>query len=111
LINPSPATLKESELTAGCRRLLQHAVLMVESEATVLSEEKSCLDAVLLVRTKCKAAINAINEFAQAAGTGVVEWIAPEANAELVGLVKEEVEVGIKAAYTIGGKISSAKNT
>jgi polyribonucleotide nucleotidyltransferase len=103
LINPSPATLKESELTlvvAGTA----HAVLMVESEATGLSEE-IMLGAVLFGHEQMQVAINAINEFAQAAGTGVVEWIAPEANAELVGLVTEEVEVGIKAAYTIAEKL------
>jgi polyribonucleotide nucleotidyltransferase len=103
LINPSPATLKESELTlvvAGTA----HAVLMVESEATGLSEE-IMLGAVLFGHEQRQVAMNAINENAQAAGTGVVEWIAPEANAELVGLVTEEVEVGIKAAYTIAEKL------
>ena len=103
LINPSPAVLKESELTlvvAGTA----HAVLMVESEAVGLSEE-IMLGAVLFGHEQMQVAINAINEFAQAAGTGVVEWVAPEANAELVGLVTEAVEAEIKAAYTIAEKL------
>ena len=103
LLNPSPAVLKESELTlvvAGTA----HAVLMVESEAAGLSEEVM-LGAVLFGHEQMQIAINAINEFAQAAGTGIVEWIAPEANAELVGLVTEAVEADIKAAYTIAEKL------
>ena len=103
LINPSPATLKESELTlvvAGTA----HAVLMVESEAIGLSEE-IMLGAVLFGHEQMQIAINAINEFALAAGTGVVEWVAPEANAELVRLVTEETEVGIKSAYQVAEKL------
>ena len=103
LINPSPETLKESKLTlvvAGTA----HAVLMVESEAIGLSEE-IMLGAVLFGHEQMQVAINAINEFAQAAGAGVVEWVAPEANAELIRLVTEEVEEGIKSAYTIPEKL------
>ncbi|MFI3198854.1 MAG: polyribonucleotide nucleotidyltransferase [Methylococcaceae bacterium] len=103
LINPSPATLKESELTlvvAGTA----HAVLMVESEAIGLSEE-IMLGAVLFGHEQMQSAINAINEFALAAGTGVVEWVAPEANAELVRLVTEETEAGIKSAYQVPEKL------
>ena len=103
LINPSPENLKESKLTlvvAGTA----HAVLMVESEAIGLSEE-IMLGAVLFGHEQMQVAINAINEFAQAAGAGVVEWVAPEANAELIRLVTEEVEEGIKSAYTIPEKL------
>ena len=103
LINPTPAVLKESQLTlvvAGTA----HAVLMVESEAIGLSEE-IMLGAVLFGHEQMQVAINAINEFAQAAGTGVVEWVAPEANAELVRLVTEEIEAGVKSAYQVAEKL------
>ena len=103
LINPSPTALKDSELTlvvAGTA----HAVLMVESEAVGLSEE-IMLGAVLFGHEQMQIAINAINEFAEAAGAGVVEWVAPEVNAELVSLVTEAVEADIKAAYTIAEKL------
>mgnify|MGYP003392128988 CR=1 FL=1 len=103
LLNPSPSALKESQLTlvvAGTA----HAVLMVESEAAGLSEE-IMLGAVLFGHEQMQVAINAINEFALAAGTGVVEWVAPEANAELVQLVTEEVEAGIKSAYQVAEKL------
>ena len=103
LINPSPSALKDSELTlvvAGTA----HAVLMVESEAIGLSEE-IMLGAVLFGHEQMQTAINAINEFALAAGSGVVEWVAPAANADLIALVTEEVEAGIKEAYTIAEKL------
>jgi polyribonucleotide nucleotidyltransferase len=103
LINPSPSALKDSELTlvvAGTA----HAVLMVESEAIGLSEE-IMLGAVLFGHEQMQVAINAINEFAKDAGAGVVEWVAPEANNELIRLVTAEVEAGIKDAYTIAEKL------
>jgi polyribonucleotide nucleotidyltransferase len=103
LLNPTPDALKESRLelvVAGTA----HAVLMVESEADNLSEEVM-LDAVLFGHQQMQIAINAINEFAAAAGRGVVEWVAPEVNAELKKLVTAEVEAGIKAAYQVPEKL------
>ncbi len=103
LLNPSAAELKESKLqlvVAGTA----HAVLMVESEADNLSEEVM-LGAVLFGHQQMQVAINAINEFAAAAGRGVVEWVAPEVNAELKKRVTEEVEAGIKAAYQVAEKL------
>ena len=77
---------------------------MVESEAIGLSEE-IMLGAVLFGHEQMQVAINAINEFAKDAGAGVVEWVAPEANNELIRLVTAEVEAGIKDAYTIAEKL------
>ena len=103
LLNPSPAALKESDLTLVVAGTSQ-AVLMVESEAKGLSEEVM-LGAVLFGHEQMQAAINAINEFANAAGVGVVEWVAPDENSELVELVTYEVEAGIKEAYTVAEKL------
>jgi polyribonucleotide nucleotidyltransferase len=103
LLNPSPAALKESQLelvVAGTA----HAVLMVESEADNLSEEVM-LGAVLFGHQQMQVAISAINEFAAAAGKGVVEWVAPEVNTELKKLVTSEVEAGIKSAYQVAEKL------
>ncbi len=103
LLNPSPTVLKESQLelvVAGTA----HAVLMVESEADNLSEDVM-LGAVLFGHQQMQVAINAINEFAADAGAGVVEWVAPEVNAELKNLVTAEVEAGIKAAYQVAEKL------
>jgi polyribonucleotide nucleotidyltransferase len=103
LLNPTPDALKESRLelvVAGTA----HAVLMVESEADNLPEEVM-LGAVLFGHQQMQTAINAINEFAAAAGRGVVEWVAPEVNDELKKLVIVEVEAGIKAAYQVPEKL------
>jgi polyribonucleotide nucleotidyltransferase len=78
--------------------------LMVESEADCLTEDEM-LGAVLFGHEQMQTAINAINEFAAAAGAGVVEWTAPDADAELVRLVTAEVEEGIKEAYRIAEKL------
>ncbi|NOT11516.1 MAG: polyribonucleotide nucleotidyltransferase [Methylococcaceae bacterium] len=102
-LNPSPAVIKESKLelvVAGT----QHAVLMVESEAAGLSEEVM-LGAVLFGHEQMQVAITAINDFAQAAGCGTVEWSAPETNAELKKLVVAETEAEIKSAYQIPEKL------
>jgi polyribonucleotide nucleotidyltransferase len=103
LLNPSPAALKESQLTLVVAGTAQ-AVLMVESEAAGLSEEVM-LGAVLFGHEQMQIAINAINEFAAAAGCGKVEWTAPETNIELKQLVAEAVEADIKEAYTIAEKL------
>ncbi|TRW89674.1 polyribonucleotide nucleotidyltransferase [Candidatus Methylobacter oryzae] len=103
LLNPTPDALKESQLELVVAGTAQ-AVLMVESEAKNLSEEVM-LGAVLFGHEQMQVAINAINEFAAAAGTGVVEWVAPEVNAELKKLVTAEVEADIKAAYQVAEKL------
>ncbi len=103
LLNPSPTTLKDSDLILVVAGTAQ-AVLMVESEAKGLSEE-IMLGAVLFGHQQMQVAINAINEFANAAGKGVVEWIAPEAKHELVELVTAEVSQSIAAAYQVAEKL------
>ncbi|EIC28924.1 polyribonucleotide nucleotidyltransferase [Methylomicrobium album] len=103
LLNPAPAALKDSRLqlvVAGTA----NAVLMVESEADGLTEDEM-LGAVLFGHEQMQTAINAINAFAAAAGAGVVEWTAPDADAELVRLVTAEVEEGIQEAYRIAEKL------
>ncbi len=103
LLNPTPATLKESQLNlvvAGTEK----AVLMVESEAAGLSEE-IMLGAVLFGHEQMQAAIKAITEFAESAGMGKVEWSAPATNSELEKQIIHAVESDIKAAYQIAEKL------
>ena len=102
LLNASPAALKESDLILVVAGTAQ-AVLMVESEAKNLSEEVM-LGAVLFGHEQMQTAINAINEFAESAGRGVVEWVAPEPNHELNRLVGA-IEADVKAAYLIPEKL------
>ncbi|NOU21734.1 MAG: polyribonucleotide nucleotidyltransferase [Methyloglobulus sp.] len=103
LLNPSPAALKESQLNLVVAGTAQ-AVLMVESEAAGLSEE-IMLGSVLFGHEQMQIAINAINEFAKAAGTCKIEWSAADTNAELEKLVAENTESDIKAAYQIAEKL------
>jgi len=103
LLNPTKTELEESQLqlvVAGT----EHAVLMVESEAQLLSEEVM-LGAVLFGHEQMQGAITAIKEFAAEVATPAYEWAAPEENATLEGLVKAEVESGIQAAYKIAEKL------
>ncbi len=103
LLNPSAAVIKESQLelvVAGT----DQAVLMVESEADLLSEEVM-LGAVLFGHEQMQCAITAINEFAAEVAAPVMEWTAPEIDASLSELVKTEVEAGIQAAYKVAEKL------
>jgi polyribonucleotide nucleotidyltransferase len=103
VLNPSASTIKESQLelvVAGT----EHAVLMVESEAELLSEEVM-LGAVLFGHEQMQVAINAINEFSAEVAIPAVEWTAPELNVELENRVVAEAEEGIRAAYQIAEKL------
>ncbi len=103
LLNPSAEVIKESQLqlvVAGT----DQAVLMVESEADLLSEEVM-LGAVLFGHEQMQCAITAIKEFAAEVATPAMEWTAPEIDASLSELVKTEVEAGIQAAYKIAEKL------
>ena len=103
LLNPSKTELEESKLelvVAGT----EHAVLMVESEAQLLSEEVM-LGAVLFGHEQMQCAITAINEFAAEVATPAYEWVAAEKDSTLEDLVKAEVEAGIQAAYKIAEKL------
>ena len=103
LLNPTTSELEESQLqlvVAGT----EQAVLMVESEADLLSEEVM-LGAVLFGHEQMQCAITAINEFAAEVATPAMEWSAPEIDSTLEGLVKTEVESGIESAYKIAEKL------
>ena len=75
ILNPNLEQLKESDLdlvVAGT----ESAVLMVESEAKELSEDQM-LGAVLFGHDEMQIAIQAIKEFAAAAGATESTWVAP----------------------------------
>ncbi len=103
LLNPSKADLEDSQLqlvVAGT----EQAVLMVESEADLLSEE-IMLGAVLFGHEQMQCAITAIQEFAAEVATPAMEWTAPESDANLESLVKTEIESAIQSAYKIAEKL------
>ena len=103
LLNPSLPMLKESRLqlvVAGTRQ----AVLMVESEADLLSEEVM-LGAVLFGHEQMQVAINAINEFSAEVGAPALAWTPVATNAVLKAAVAAEAEQSIKAAYQVAEKL------
>ena len=102
VLNPSSAKVKESDLdlvVAGT----ENAVLMVESEAKLLSEEVM-LGAVMFGHEQQQVVIQAIKEFAAEVGTEPMEWTPPEPNVELEKAVAEIGEAAFKEAYTIREK-------
>ena len=103
LLNPGKTEREESQLELVVAGTAQ-AVLMVESEADLLSEEVM-LGAVLFGHEQMQCAITAITEFAAEVATPAMEWVAPETNTTLEGLVKTEVEADIQAAYKIAEKL------
>ncbi len=103
ILNPSAPQIKESSLrlvVAGTEK----AVLMVESEAELLSEEVM-LGAVLFGHQHMQVAINAINEFAAAVATPAMNWSAAADNDALKAAVAAEAEASITAAYQIPEKL------
>ncbi len=103
ILNPTLEQLDESQLelvVAGTK----DAVLMVESEADLLSEEVM-LGAVLFGHEQMQCAITAIEEFAAKVATPAMDWQAAETDSSLEQLVKAEVETAIQNAYKIAEKL------
>jgi len=102
VLNPTASQLDDSLLdlvVAGT----QNAVLMVESEADMLSEEEM-LGAVVFGHEQMQTAINAILELAAEVGVTPWDWSATGADETLVSLVKENAGAAISAAYQIADK-------
>ena len=102
VLNPSSEELKTSKLNlvvAGT----DVAVLMVESEASELSEE-IMLGAVVFGHDQMQAAINAINDLVDEAGKDAWEWAAPEKDAALVARIATLAEVNLREAYALRQK-------
>ncbi|MCO6516794.1 MAG: polyribonucleotide nucleotidyltransferase, partial [Snodgrassella sp.] len=81
----------------------EKAVLMVESEADVLSEE-TMLGAVVFGHEQMQAAIRAINEFADEVNPEVWDWQPPAADETLEAKVRELAGATIDAAFKIKQK-------
>ena len=103
VLNPGRAALEESDLelvVAGT----EDAVLMVESEATGLSEEVM-LGAVMFGHEQMQGAISAINELAAEASKPAWDWEAPAEDTELADAVAAQAAAGFTAAYQISDKM------
>jgi len=107
LLNPSKSELLESELdlvVAGTA----NAVLMVESEAKLLSEEVM-LGAVMFGHEQMQIAIEAINALAAEVGREKIEFVGPAPDEALASAVEQAVREQLTDAYGIAEK--QARNT
>ena len=102
VLNPEKSQLLESDLdlvVAGT----SEAVLMVESEANILSED-IMLKAVIFGHEQMQLAISAINDLAEEASKPQIEWSPPEEDNELSEAIMQSCSESIKAAYLIKNK-------
>ncbi|MFC4820519.1 polyribonucleotide nucleotidyltransferase [Dokdonella ginsengisoli] len=103
LLNPTATELKTSDLdlvVAGT----SNAVLMVESEAKLLSEDVM-LGAVVFGHKALQHVINAINELTVEAGAKPSSWVAPSKNEALIAALKEAVGTQLEQAFQIRDKL------
>ncbi|MBO9662501.1 polyribonucleotide nucleotidyltransferase [Dokdonella sp.] len=103
VLNPTATELKTSDLdlvVAGT----SNAVLMVESEAKLLSEDVM-LGAVVFGHKAMQVVINAINELTVEAGTKPSAWVAPAKNEALIGALKGAVGDKLAQAFQIRDKL------
>jgi polyribonucleotide nucleotidyltransferase len=104
ILNPSQTVCKEESdldlIVAGT----SDAVLMVESEAKLLSEEVM-LGAVMYGHEQFQVAITAIKEFAAEVDTESWGWTAPEENEKVTVDVAGISEADFNEAYTISDKM------
>lgn len=102
VLNPTINEQKQSRLdlvVAGTDK----AVLMVESEADILTEEQM-LAAVVFGHQQQQVVVEAIKEFAAEAGKPRWDWVAPQPNTALIDKVKTIAEARLGDAYRITEK-------
>ncbi len=102
VLNPLQSELENSQLDLVVSGT-ESAVLMVESEADVLSEEVM-LGAVVYGHEQMQVAVNAIKEFKAEVNTPAWEWTAPEVNASLAEKITELASDKLNDAYQITEK-------
>jgi len=103
ILNPTVTELKDSELelvVAGTA----NAVLMVESEAALLSEDVM-LGAVTFGHREMQKVINAINELTVEAGTKPSTWEAPAKNTALISALQEAIGPRLGEAFQVRDKL------
>jgi len=103
ILNPTATQLKTSDLelvVAGT----SNAVLMVESEAKLLTEDVM-LGAVMFGHKAMQVVINAINELTVEAGTKPSAWVAPAKNQALIAALKDAVGTRLQEAFAIRDKL------
>ena len=104
LLNPDQSALNHSDLdlvVAGT----ENAVLMVESEANVLSEAVM-LDAVVFGHEQMQTAISAIRDLASEVARPAMQWHPPAVDRTLAKAVEKAVGTRLVEAYSIAEKQS-----
>jgi polyribonucleotide nucleotidyltransferase len=102
LLNPTKTELETSELDLVVSGT-DNAVLMVESEASILSEDVM-LGAVVYGHDEQQAVISAIKEFAAEVARPKWDWTAPTRNQALDAAVATEAQARFEQAYQISDK-------
>ncbi len=103
ILNPLTSELEKSDLdlvVAGT----DQAVVMVESEANILSEDVM-LGAVMYGHEQQQAVIEEIKAFARDAGREMWDWKKPEEDQELIAAVKAQAEQAVGDAFMIVDKL------
>ncbi len=115
VLNPTASQLEDSDLdlvVAGT----ESAVLMVESQAKLLSEDVM-LGAVTFGHEASKAVVQAVKELADEAGVDAWDWEDPVVDEALASRVADQATQGLTDAYAIADKmqrrdaISEVKNS
>ncbi|QPG04371.1 polyribonucleotide nucleotidyltransferase [Salinimonas marina] len=104
ILNTRASEQEESELdlvVAGT----EGAVLMVESEADVLSEDVM-LGAVMFGHEQLQTVVSAVKEFAAEVATPSWDWQPPAENTSLKEKVKAAAHAGMTEAYQISDKLA-----
>ncbi len=104
VLNPDATVLKEDSQLDLVVAGTTDAVLMVESEADMLSE-KQMLDAVMYGHAQLQTAIEGVREFAAQFDIEHWDWKAPEADANAVEQVAGICTDSLTAAYQIAEKM------
>jgi len=103
VLNPTATQLQQSQLdlvVAGT----ENAVLMVESEARLLSED-IMLGAVTFGHEASRAVVRAVRELAEEAGAERWDWQAPQSDEALAQKVADAARSGLVEAYAIADKM------
>ena len=102
LLNPTKTELETSDLNLVVSGT-DNAVLMVESEAAVLSEDVM-LGAVVFGHDEQQVVVSAIKEFASEVARPTWDWTAPARNEALDSAIATEAQARFEQAYQISDK-------
>ena len=104
VLNPDVSELADNSKLDLVVAGTESAVLMVESEANVLSEEQM-LGAVMYGHEQMQAALGAIKALAAEVGVTAINWEPPQPNVELIDRIGSLGRSDIEQAYQIPEKL------